>query len=35
LGMLVNQALINARLWTGLDLSPVVMRTALEEALGV
>lgn len=31
LGMLVNQALINARLWTGQDLSGPVMRAALEE----
>ncbi len=31
LGMLVNQALINARLWTGQDLSGPVMRGLLEE----
>ena len=31
LGMLVNQALINARLWTGQDLSGPVMRSVLEE----
>lgn len=31
LGMLVNQALINARLWTGQDLSGPVMRAVLEE----
>ena len=30
LGMLVNQALINARLWTGRDLSGAVMRRELE-----
>jgi hypothetical protein len=28
--MLVNQALINARLWTGRDLSGAVMRRELE-----
>lgn len=33
LGMLVNQALTNARLWTGRDLDPAVMRRALEESL--
>ena len=33
LGMLVNQALTNARLWTGRDLDAQVMRTALEESL--
>lgn len=31
LGMLVNQALINARLWTGQDLSGPIMRGVLEE----
>jgi len=31
LGMLVNQALINARLWTGQELSGAVMRHELEE----
>lgn len=31
LGMLVNQALTNARLWTGRDLSGSVMRTVLED----
>lgn len=31
LGMLVNQALINARLWTGQELSGPVMRAVLEE----
>ncbi len=35
LGMLVNQALTNARLWTGRDLDADVMRRALEESLGV
>ena len=33
LGMLVNQALTNARLWTGQDLDADVMRKALEESL--
>ena len=33
LGMLVNQALTNARLWTGQDLDADVMRRALEESL--
>ena len=31
LGMLVNQALTNARLWTGRDLSGSVMRSVLED----
>lgn len=35
LGMLVNQALINARLWTGRDLSGPVMRAVLEEIFGI
>ncbi len=35
LGMLVNQALINARLWTGRDLSGAVMRRELEEIFGL
>jgi shikimate dehydrogenase len=35
LGMLVNQALINARLWTGRDLSGTVMREVLEGLFGV
>jgi shikimate dehydrogenase len=35
LGMLVNQALINGRLWTGVDLSADVMRRELEELFGV
>ncbi len=35
LGMLVNQALINGRLWTGVDLSADVMRRELEEIFGV
>lgn len=34
LGMLVNQALTNARLWTGRDLSGPVMRTVLEDLFG-
>jgi shikimate dehydrogenase len=33
LGMLVNQALTNARLWTGRDLDAAVMRQALEDSL--
>lgn len=33
LGMLVNQALTNARLWTGRDLDGTVMRRALEQNL--
>ena len=33
LGMLVNQALTNARLWTGRDLDAGVMRRALEDTL--
>ena len=33
LGMLVNQALTNARLWTGRDLDATVMRRALEDSL--
>lgn len=33
LGMLVNQALINAQLWTGRTLDGSVMHTALERAL--
>lgn len=35
LGMLVNQALINARLWTGRDLSGAVMRRELEGIFGL
>ncbi len=35
LGMLVNQALINARLWTGRDLSSAVMRRELEGIFGL
>ena len=35
LGMLVNQALVNARLWTGQTLNAQVMHSALEEALGI
>lgn len=35
LGMLVNQALINARLWTGRELSGAVMRAELEEIFGL
>ena len=31
--VLVNQALTNARLWTGRDLDPMVMRRALEDSL--
>jgi len=35
LGMLVNQGAVAVRLWTGTDPDRSVMRTALEEALGV
>lgn len=35
LGMLVNQALTNAYLWTGRDLDADVMRRALEDSLDV
>ena len=34
LGMLVNQALIGVRLWTGEDVSGVVMRGVLEDLFG-
>jgi shikimate dehydrogenase len=34
LGMLVNQAVIAFRIWTGQDANPEVMRDALEEFLG-
>jgi shikimate dehydrogenase len=34
LGMLVNQAVIAIRLWTGVDPDPVVMRRTLEELFG-
>lgn len=35
LGMLVNQALINGKLWTSIDLSAEVMRRELEQLFGV
>jgi len=35
MGMLVNQALVNARLWTGETLDAEVMHRALTEALGL
>lgn len=35
IGMLVNQALVNARLWTGQDLDATVMHRALSEALQI
>ncbi|MCO6454341.1 MAG: shikimate dehydrogenase [Pirellulaceae bacterium] len=35
LGMLVNQAVIGFRIWTGVDPDPLVMREALEEYLEV
>ncbi len=35
LGMLVNQALINGRLWTGIDLNGSIMRTELEKLFGL
>ena len=34
LGMLVNQAVIGIRFWTGVDPDPVVMRRTLEELFG-
>ena len=34
LGMLVNQAVIGFKIWTGVDPDPAVMREALEEFLG-
>ena len=34
-GMLVNQAQVNAQLWTGETLDAAVMHSALEEALGI
>jgi shikimate dehydrogenase len=34
LGMLVNQAVIGMRFWTGVDPDPVVMRRTLEELFG-
>ncbi len=33
--MLVNQGVIGIKYWTGLDVDPKVMRTALAQALGV
>ena len=35
LGMLVNQAVIGFKIWTGVDPRPQVMREALEEFLSV
>ena len=35
LGMLVNQAVINFKIWTDVDPNPDVMREALEEFLGL
>ena len=35
LGMLVNQGVIGIQHWTGMDPDPVVMRQALEQAMGV
>ena len=35
LGMLVNQGVVGVQYWTGIDPDRVVMRKALEEALGV
>lgn len=35
LGMLVNQAVIGFKIWTGVDADPVVMREALEEFLNI
>ena len=35
LGMLVNQGIIAARYWTGVDLDAAVLRTALKRRLGL
>ncbi len=35
LGMLVNQAVIGFKIWTGIDPDPAVMREALEEFLNI
>ena len=35
IGMLVNQARVNAKLWTGETLNAGVMHRALTEALGL
>ena len=35
LGMLVNQAVIAFKIWTGVDPKPSVMREALEEFLSI
>jgi shikimate dehydrogenase len=35
LGMLVNQAVIGFKIWTGVDPKPAVMREALEEFLSI
>jgi shikimate dehydrogenase len=35
LGMLVNQAVIGFKIWTGVDADATVMRDALEEFLGI
>jgi len=35
LGMLVNQGVISFKTWTGIDPDPQVMRSALEEYLGI
>lgn len=35
LGMLVNQAVISFKIWTGVDPDPTVMRDALEEFLNI
>lgn len=35
LGMLVNQAVIGFKIWTGVDADPTVMREALEEFLNI
>ena len=34
LGMLVNQGKIGIKYWSGVDVDPVVMRSALEELFG-
>jgi shikimate dehydrogenase len=35
LGMLINQGVIGAKYWTGIDVDPMVMRKKLEEIFGV
>ena len=35
LGMLVNQAVISFKIWTGIDPDAAIMRDAVEEFLGI